>query len=111
MSDKSEHRSRLESQLLQSDPELRDVVEEFVVGLQERLAELERAYAAHQWDHLAALAHRLKGAGGSYGYPEISALCAEMESAFKAQQADGLRDRFEHLRRLAEAAAAGLRDV
>ncbi|MBI5863484.1 MAG: Hpt domain-containing protein, partial [Planctomycetes bacterium] len=73
----------LVSQLLADDPDLRDIVVEFVDGLSTRIAELNSAHEKLDWERLKTLAHQLKGAGGSYGYPDITTLGAEMETAFR----------------------------
>lgn len=98
----------LVSQLLQQEPELRGIVEEFVGELDSRLAEIRAAFDQLDWDQLTILAHRLKGAGGSYGYPEISRLCAELERSFRAHDAHGFTDRLAQLEGLIRAAANGL---
>lgn len=99
---------KLVSQLLQQDPELRDIVEEFVRELDTRLTELRAAFDRLDWDQLTILAHRLKGAGGSYGFPEISRLCAELERSFRAHDAHDFPDRITYLESLVRAAAHGL---
>jgi two-component system sensor histidine kinase/response regulator len=99
---------RLVSELLYEDPELHDVVEEFVAGLSGRIAELRRAYQRLDWEQLESLAHRLKGAGGSYGYPDLSRLAARMEQDFVARQADTFDARMRRLEELLAAAHAGL---
>jgi HPt (histidine-containing phosphotransfer) domain-containing protein len=96
------------SQLLREDPDLRDVVAEFVTGLATRIDDLNRAHRQMDWDLLTTLAHRLKGAAGSYGYPDISKLCAEMESKLCAHEADGFADWVARLASLSRAAQAGL---
>jgi len=98
----------LVSQLLADDPDLRDLVEEFVNELPERLQNIRVAYEALDWERLARLAHQLKGAGGSYGYPDISRLAAEMEAAFRRQDAGDFPRWMERLAGLAEAARRGL---
>lgn len=103
--------TKLVSQLLQEDAGLRDIVDEFVQGLATRLAEIEAAHEKLDWELLATLAHRLKGASGSYGYPDISRLCAEMEAAFRAHQAEDFQARLRHLAALTKAACAGLQDA
>lgn len=100
----------LKSHLLEQDPDLRDIVQEFIDGLEEQLREFEQAYRRMDWEVLATLAHRLKGAGGSYGYPDISQVCAEMERAFRAQQADDFCAWLSRLGELADAARKGLSD-
>jgi HPt (histidine-containing phosphotransfer) domain-containing protein len=99
---------KLVSQLLIDDPELRDVVEEFVHGLPRRLAEMRAAYAQLDWELLRTLAHRLKGAGGSYGYPVLSQLAAEMERGFRSHCAGQFNTWASQLEQLSEAARAGL---
>lgn len=99
---------KLVSQLLTDDPGLRDIVEEFIAGLDRRLDELQSAYEALDWEQLAMLAHRLKGASGSYGYPELSTLAAEMEAAFRAQHAENFQEWLDRFRGLVDAARAGL---
>lgn len=101
---------KLISQLVQADADLRDVVEEFVEGLATRLTELREAHDRLDWEQLTMLAHRLKGAGGSYGYPDISQLCATMEQGFRAHQDADFNAWLARLEELAAAAVAGLRD-
>lgn len=99
----------LVSQLLAEDEGLRNIVEEFVSGLTERMAELRTAHEQLDWDLLRTLAHRLKGAGGSYGYPDLSELGKRMEDNFKAQRADDFVVWIQQFERLTAAASAGLR--
>jgi len=98
----------LESELLRDDPDLRDIVVEFLDSLEERVVEFQEANARLDWDQLTMLAHRLKGAGGSYGYADISRLGKIMEDAFRVQTADNFSAWIEQLRSLADAARAGL---
>ncbi|MFN0136854.1 MAG: Hpt domain-containing protein [Phycisphaerae bacterium] len=100
--------SKLISELLADDPDLREVVEEFVEGLDGRMREIQTAYQKLDWQMLGMLAHRLKGAGGSYGYPAISMLGRTMETSFKAQQPGEFTAWMEQLDQLVKAAKAGL---
>lgn len=99
---------RLVSDLLREDPGLHEMVEQFVNGLSGRIAALKRAFATLDWAELTALAHRLKGAGGSYGYPELSRLAARMEKEFRARRAEHFQTRLRELEKLIAAAQAGL---
>ncbi len=103
--------SKLISQLLIDDVDLRDVVEEFVAGLDDRIQEISKAFEKLDWDQLGTLAHRLKGAGGSYGYPDLSKLATEMEKAFRNHQGEQFAGWVEQLTRLSQAAKAGLADA
>jgi len=102
--------TKIVSQLLREEPDLRDMVAEFVAGLPPLIAQIQRALQQLDWQSLATLAHRLKGAGGSYGYPEISRLCAEAEEYVRAQEVTYLEAWLGRLSQLAEAAQAGLAD-
>jgi HPt (histidine-containing phosphotransfer) domain-containing protein len=101
---------KLVSELLCEDPDLRDIIEEFVDGLSDRIVHLKLAFDELDWSQLRTLAHRLKGAGGSYGYPQISQLAARMEQNFKTHRADDFDTQIHQLERLASAAHAGLQD-
>jgi HPt (histidine-containing phosphotransfer) domain-containing protein len=101
---------RLVSDLLRDDPETRDLVEEFVEGLTGRVAQLRQAYERLDWGTLTTLAHQLKGAGGSYGYSDLSRLCATMEAAFRTHSADQFATWMSQLEQLIAAARAGLPD-
>ncbi len=102
---------QLVSDLLRDDPEMYDLVEQFVDGLPGRLSELRRAYEQLDWDALTKLAHQLKGAGGSFGYPDVSGLAANMERNFRAHSIGSFKQWMEQLERLATAARLGLQDT
>ena len=44
----------------------------FTKNLPDRITMLKDANAAKDWANLAQIAHKLKGAGASYGYPKLS---------------------------------------
>lgn len=99
---------RLISRLVQDDPEMADIVTEFVEAIPARIESLREAWREQSWDRLKTLAHQLKGAGGSYGYPDITTLGAAMEQGFKARQAQEFDRWIEELDALMKAARAGL---
>lgn len=101
---------KLVSAVLFDDPDMYDLVEEFVDGLDHRLSEFRRAYEQLSWEKLATLAHQLRGAGGSHGYPDIGALGATMEAAFRAHSAEQFGAWMTRFERLIAAARAGLQD-
>jgi HPt (histidine-containing phosphotransfer) domain-containing protein len=101
---------KLVSELLREDPDLHDIVEDFVDGLSDRILRLKQAFDELDWSQLNTLAHRLKGAGGSYGYPVISRLAAQMEKDFKTHRADDFAAQILQLENLAAAAHTGLQD-
>jgi HPt (histidine-containing phosphotransfer) domain-containing protein len=103
-------RHKIVSTLIQEDPDLRDIVEEFIGGLPEQIDQLCKAYADLDWSTMQTLAHRLKGAGGSYGYAQLSQTAAAMEAEFKQNCAEHFESQINELRSLIDAAKAGLSD-
>lgn len=99
---------RLVSQLIAGEPDMIELVAEFVHGLPTRIRELREAHAKSDFELLRTLAHRLKGAGGSYGFPPISQLAASLEQQFARHDASGFAAGIEELERLTGAALAGL---
>ena len=97
------------SQLVIEDPEMIDIVTEFVDELPGRITEIRDAHRALDWDLLRMCAHRLKGAGGSYGYPKLSEIAATLEQGFIEHRDDQFSDLLSQLQTLADAANAGLR--
>ncbi len=100
--------TRLVSQLVEADPEMIDIVQEFVAGLPERVESLVAAFRAGDLERLVVLAHQLKGAGGSYGYPDISEAARTIEYAARSGTAEGLERHFSRLEALCAAAAAAI---
>jgi signal transduction histidine kinase/HPt (histidine-containing phosphotransfer) domain-containing protein len=69
------------------------IVAEFVAGLADYAARIETALAAGQDDTVRELAHQLKGMGGSFGYPDITAEAGRLEAAIKERAAGDIADR------------------
>ena len=76
------------SALPTEDPEFREIVEEFVKRLQEKLDRMHRAWAVRDFSDLAQLAHWLKGAGGTAGFPAFSQPASTLMQLAKAQQTE-----------------------
>ncbi len=100
--------SKLVSQLVVEDPEMIDIVTEFVGELPSRIAEMQDAHRKLDWEMLRMCAHRLKGAGGSYGYPMMSEVAATLEKGFVERRDDQFSDLIGQLQHLVDAANAGL---
>src|SRR5262245_46007934 len=67
----------------EDDPDMLEIVREFACELPARIAKLEAHLAANELRELQTLAHQLKGAGGGYGFPQITELAASLEAALK----------------------------
>ncbi len=64
-----------------TDAEFRELLEVFVAALPERCRLLAELHRAGSIEELGRQAHQLKGAGGGYGFPEISAAGARLQDA------------------------------
>ncbi|QDU30555.1 Hpt domain protein [Anatilimnocola aggregata] len=71
------------------DADLTELVQQFVDELPSRIVQLHHCLDDRQWSNLARYAHQLKGAGGSYGFPQITPVAARLELLAK-QFADEL---------------------
>jgi HPt (histidine-containing phosphotransfer) domain-containing protein len=68
------------------DPDLAELVDWFVGEVPNRLASLRQSFDAHDWSELGRLAHQIKGAAGSYGFPAVTPIAARLESAAKSAE-------------------------
>ena len=65
---------------LANDPELADVLQDFVDALPEKINRLFELLSSQQMNELRQFVHQLKGAAGGYGFPPITARAAELEA-------------------------------
>jgi HPt (histidine-containing phosphotransfer) domain-containing protein len=89
---------QLRSSLPTDDPEIREIVQEFVESIPERLDAMSAALDAHEYDELARLAHTLKGCGGTAGFSCFTQPAAQIESSAKAHQLEDIGNRIQELR-------------
>jgi len=81
-------------------PRLRSAAARFAGRLGEQLDAMERAHAAGNFVELTALAHWLKGAGGTVGYDDFTAPARNLETLAKAGDAQGTKAALAELRGL-----------
>jgi PAS domain S-box-containing protein len=86
------------------------LTEEFVAGLPDTLAAIDRAVHGGDWPALRRLAHTLKGTAGSFGYGGITALAAEVDAALAAGAPETAVELCERLHQHTRA-EIGLRDT
>ena len=77
--DKRDPRDLIGSDLVREDASFADLVVQFVEGLGERLARMEEAVSAADFEALRTSAHQLKGSGGGYGYPILTERASQLE--------------------------------
>ncbi len=82
----------------EGDADMMEIVREFAAELPARIARIEELLCAGEEEELARLAHQLKGAGGGYGFPQITETAAALEQAVKSGATDSeIKDRAEAL--------------
>ncbi len=67
------------SALIEEEPELIDLVFRFVNNLPNTLEKITQASKNKNWDELKNIIHQLKGVGGGYGYPMLTAISAKIQ--------------------------------
>ena len=80
--------SVVESSLLQKNPSFRPIVMKFIPRLNSQLEAMDQAVVKNDFTELAALAHWLKGSGGTVGFGIFTKPAAKMESAAKSNDMD-----------------------
>jgi len=93
------------------DPALAGILTEFVDSLGEKIEALREALAAGSWPELETLAHQLKGAGGSYGYPVLTDAAADLEAQAKARDTEAANLALSKLAVLCQAIASGRKEA
>jgi len=89
-------------------PEFIDLVTKFVIGLPGMIQVLDDTLRANDWAGLKFAAHDLKGAGGSYGFPQVTAVAAKLEFETIKQDYAAANARVCELRELAVRIELGL---
>jgi signal transduction histidine kinase/CheY-like chemotaxis protein len=80
------------AELMESD-EFRQLVQRFVRGLPAQLNDLASAIAEREWEQARMVAHKLKGTGGGFGFPDITRLAADLETTLKRRDLTQVDDR------------------
>jgi len=66
-----------------SDPDMVELVKEFVDELPARTDSLRTALAQSQYADVQRISHQLKGACGGYGFPTLGEAAAKLEAQLK----------------------------
>ena len=69
--------------IYEDDPDMLEIVVDFAGELPQRVEDLLARLAEGDLAQLQVLAHQLKGAGGGYGFPQITDLAASLEQCLK----------------------------
>ena len=69
----------------ENDPELNELRTLFAQAMPDYLLQLRTLCEDKDWERLAVVLHKLKGIGGSFGYPAISRFAADLEEKLLAK--------------------------
>src|SRR6266446_780265 len=72
--------------------DLADLIPAFLKNRNDELKMLREALAAGDFGKLLHVSNRMRGVGGSYGFPEISTLGARIEASVRSKDTKSLRD-------------------
>jgi HPt (histidine-containing phosphotransfer) domain-containing protein len=98
------------SSLLEEEPELFDLVVQFVERLPEQLAGIGRALNEQNWPALKHEVHDLKGLGGNFGFPIISQIARQIEDKLTQQLYDNIAPLLEELNSICQRITLGNKD-
>ncbi len=79
------------------DHDFKEIVDEFIERLQEKLSEMQKALDEQDLRTLGQLAHWMKGAGGTAGFAILTEQAIAMEHAAKARALDELASQIKAL--------------
>jgi signal transduction histidine kinase/CheY-like chemotaxis protein len=94
---------------LSSDELIAPMLQDFVAGVNEQIAEAAAQARCGDRHRLVVVAHQLKGAGGGYGYPAITEVAARLESLAATATVETLLGCTDELAELAKRAALALK--
>ena len=100
----------IRSSLPVDDPEIGEIVREFIGKLSDGIEEMDAACAKHEYIELAKLAHWLKGAGGTVGFDCFTEPAQQLEKFAKARDDAGIGGILQHLRSLHEVIVCSMED-
>jgi CheY-like chemotaxis protein/HPt (histidine-containing phosphotransfer) domain-containing protein len=89
------------------DPQLADILPGFVERLSSQLDALCEALQEEKLEDVERLAHRIKGAGGGYGYPTLSEAAKSLEAAAKTHDMGGATAALAEVKEVCAAIQAG----
>ena len=92
---------RLESDLPCADPDFRELVEEFIAFAHDQVVRIEDALGANNMESVISLAHSLKGAGGTAGFPDFTEPTTQLLRAARAENIDDAVHWFTQIKSLA----------
>ena len=95
------------SEILLEDPGLIDLIDKFIKRLPTLRDSINLANSEKNDEEFSNLIHQLKGVGGGYGYPMLTALCSDIEVQIKSESAENVSALLQELNLMCEKILAG----
>jgi HPt (histidine-containing phosphotransfer) domain-containing protein len=70
------------------DADMIELIDLFVAELKQRVEQIQAAFESSDTDTLRTLTHQLKGSGGGYGFPMLTACAAAVEQQIMSGACD-----------------------
>ena len=96
------------STLTMEDSEFKDLVAQYVKRLPEVVDELALAIEQQAWDKVRFYAHKLRGSGGGYGFPQLTDIATKMNFQVHNENYWELNGLVDELRTLSQRIIAGV---
>ncbi|MEP7152360.1 MAG: Hpt domain-containing protein [Nitrospira sp.] len=74
------------------DASFEPLVPKFMTNRKKEITTMAEAVAQEDFETVRKMAHGAKGAGGSYGFDEVTAIAARLEQAAKTADAESIRN-------------------
>ena len=75
------------------------LVNQFIQSLEQEILQIDHNISQQNWENCQKLIHNIKGRGGSFGFPEITAQATELETLLRNGQYDQFKKRFGSFKR------------
>ena len=82
------------------DPEFREITEQFVVHLVDKVDEMEAVIESEDFEGLYRLGHWLKGSGGTVGLGRLTQPATDLEVAAKNENKVTAMEQLDHIKQL-----------
>jgi HPt (histidine-containing phosphotransfer) domain-containing protein len=86
-----------EAMVVHIDPDLEDLIPEFLDNRRGDIKSIHAALANHDYETIRVLGHGMKGAGGGYGFDDITVIGAALEQAAKQRDGAAIRAGLDQL--------------
>jgi len=88
---------KIVSTLLSHDPDMADLVLNYIGRLPLLVAEIKKAFMDSDWEQLRILTHNLKSTGGNFGFSAVTECAAQLEFEILKKDKLGIEHLFEKL--------------